>query len=414
MGRVIQVFEHEKLTLKEDNLGRKLSQPELDALYSYNDKNNNIYYTGIKHGIKFSSYVGVIQIGGLTIEILPKTDKNKATSEDEFDPWRNILLQMMAACRYIKLDSVSQANLRRRYNTLLDLYFEIFLDEVNTLLRHGLIKKYHTVSSNVNALKGRINFAKNIQKNLIHKERFYTQHQIYDYENIANQILLKGLSNLDRISNNPLIRDRVARTKLDFPEIKEVKIDHASFNRVQESRKTRPYQQALKIAKMLILNYSPDIKTGGENMLALLFDMNKLWEEYIYRMMVREKPEGMNIQPQAKQSFWENKTIKPDIVVQDENKNKTYVIDTKWKIIDQDKPGDDDLKQMYAYNMYWNAHKSMLLYPIAASSTIEESFGKYHKGRESENLCKLGFISVMDENGNLKKGIGQEVLDKIL
>ena len=222
------------------------------------------------------------------------------------------------------------------------------------------------------------------------------------------------MSNLDRISNNPLIRDRVARTKLDFPEIKEVKIDHASFNRVQESRKTRPYQQALKIAKMLILNYSPDIKTGGENMLALLFDMNKLWEEYIYRMMVREKPEGMNIQPQAKQSFWENKTIKPDIVVQDENKNKTYVIDTKWKIIDQDKPGDDDLKQMYAYNMYWNAHKSMLLYPIAASSTIEESFGKYHKGRESENLCKLGFISVMDENGNLKKGIGQEVLDKIL
>ena len=38
-------------------------------------------------------------------------------------------------------------------------------------------------------------------------------------------------------------------------------------------------------------------------------------------------------------------------------------MDTKLKIISIDKPSDDDIKQIYVYNMYWDAPKSMLLYP---------------------------------------------------
>ena len=61
-----------------------------------------------------------------------------------------------------------------------------------------------------------------------------------------------------------------------------------------------------------------------------------------------------------------------------EESEETFVIDTKWKIIDPKKPGDDDLKQMYAYNMYWNSSKSMLLYP--SSNPKETEFGSFHKG----------------------------------
>ena len=33
---------------------------------------------------------------------------------------------------------------------------------------------------NSEALKGKLEFAGHIQKNVIHKERFYTTHQVYD------------------------------------------------------------------------------------------------------------------------------------------------------------------------------------------------------------------------------------------
>jgi len=416
MSRVIQVFEYEKLTLREDWRGRKLEESELNRLYEFNDKNDNNYFTGIRDGVKFKNYVGVIQIGGLTIEILPKADNIKPDDEC-YSTWHTALLNMLRVCKHINVISMSEANLKRKNHSLLDLYFEMYLDEVEKLLRTGLIKNYRKTSSNILALKGRLDFNKNIQQNLIHQERFYTNHQVYDYENIANQILLKGLSILSTVTNSPLLKDKISRLKLSFPEIKEIEIRKSHFDILKQNRKTVPYAGALQIAQMIILNYSPDIRSGQENMLTLLFDMNKLWEEYIYRMLMRSKKDNTTVNFQNKQKFWEGRTIRPDLVINrtEGGVSETYVIDTKWKVLDvkKPKPSDDDLKQIYAYNMYWNAKQSMLLYPN--SKGIDEKFGNYWKGRESSeiNQCKVGFVNILDEDNFLNLDIGEEILAKL-
>tara|TARA_B110000902_G_scaffold105351_1_gene124569 strand:+ start:282 stop:797 length:516 start_codon:yes stop_codon:yes gene_type:complete len=170
---------------------------------------------------------------------------------------------------------------------------------------------------------------------------------------------------------------------------------------------------------MIILNYSPDIRSGQENMLTLLFDMNKLWEEYVYRMLLRTKEDNLTVSFQNKQVFWEGRTIRPDLVLIRKNANnecETFVIDTKWKVLDaaKPKPSDNDLKQMYVYNLYWNAKRSMLLYPN--SKGIDEKFGNYWKGRESSevNQCKVGFVNVLNELGHLDFEIGTKILNKII
>ena len=414
MGRLIQVFEHEKLTLIKDCQGRYLTKPELEKLYEYNDRNDNIYFTGIRDGIKFANYVGVIQVGSLTLEILPKADKKETTDKTEYSKWQKVLLRMLSICNQIKIDSVSVASLEKRHQSLLDLYFQIYLDEVSLLLRQGLIKKYHKNQDNLNALKGRLIFGKHIQNNLIHQERFYTEHQVYDHEHLHNQILLHALSVLSVVSNNTKIIDSINRLKLNFPDIKEIHITKTHFDQLRENRKTKPYSNALKVAKMIILNYSPDIKSGGENMLALLFDMNKLWEEYVYRMLLRKKEAGVTIGFQTSQKFWENKTVRPDIVISkldtDGNTEK-FIVDPKWKIIDSKNPSDNDLKQMFVYNLYWDADKSMLLYPKTYDQV--EKFGLFHKGKTNDHMCKLGFINVLDKDGKLDMNIGEEILRKL-
>lgn len=364
MGRLIQVFEHDKLTSKSLCIkGEVLGDKIIDKLWQYNDSNKNIYFEAIRHGVKFKNYVGVIQIGGTTIEILPKADKLNTQSPTEKDIWHKVLLKMLAHCKKIKVNAVSEASLRKKYQSLLDLYFELYLNEVNQLLQKGLIKKYNQNSGNILALKGRLDFAKNIQQNLIRQERFYTTHQIYDYNHIVNQILFKALKVLKSISNNSYLIDNVNRLLSNFPEIKEIDINKHHFDKVISNRKTEPYNEALKIAKMIILNYSPDIKGGDENMLALLFDMNKLWEEYIYRMLLKIKDSSIKVSFQNRDKFWEDKIIKPDIVITksetigDEKKETKFIIDTKWKIKEYPEPDDDDLKQMYVYNMYWKSEK---------------------------------------------------------
>ena len=64
------------------------------------------------------------------------------------------------------------------------------------------------------------------------------------------------------------------------------------------------------------------------------------------------------------QTFIGSNYLKPDVVIQhDEDPKKIYIIDTKWKRPQNKSSSVSDLRQMYAYNRFWNAKKAMLLYP---------------------------------------------------
>lgn len=401
MSRIppIQVFEHNKLRIGDFGF----NQNHFDAMVLFNEKNQNKYYTIIHKGVLFSSYVGVIQIGGLTIEILPKADNSE--NPDKKRTWRDVLLSMLKVCKHIQVDNVSETNLSKKYNSILEVYFEMYLNEIESLTKQGLIKKYRRVQSNQNALKGKLIFSQNIQKNLIHKERFYCEHQVYDKDHLIHQILFRGLLILKDLINNSL-QDKLNRVLFEFQDYQEIMINKNHFEKLLNDRKTAPYSKALDIAKMIILNYSPNLNSGKDNMLTLLFDMNKLWEEYIYRILQKHKPKEYQISYQNSDRFWNNKTIRPDIVITNE-KNEKFVIDTKWKIINATSPSDDDLKQMFTYNLHWNAEKSMLLYPKVNQE--DSGFGLFHYN-DLAKKCKIGFVNIVS-NSEYRKTI--EISDEI-
>lgn len=402
----IQVFEYQKLRYDESNIFNK---SHFDAMVLFNEKNQNKYFTIIHKGIQFNNYVGVIQIGGLTIEILPKADKNN-TADKKL--WQSILLNMLNTCKHIEIDNVSETTLNKKYNSILDIYYEMFLNEIEYLIKIGLIKKYRKVESNQNALKGKLLFSKNIQHNLIHKERFYCETQVYDKDHLIHQILLKGLVVLKGLISDSLI-DKLNRIIIDFEGYEAININETHFEKVVISRKNERYQKAIAIARMIILNYSPNLNSGNENMLTLLFDMNKLWEEYIYRILNKHKPKDYKVSYQNSNKFWENKTIRPDIVIS--NFNDQYIIDTKWKIVDSNNPSDNDLKQMFVYNLHWNSSKSLLLYPKVDQKDSE--FGNFHfKHLENTlNQCKLGFIHLIENNTmRNSKDISDDIFLKLI
>jgi 5-methylcytosine-specific restriction enzyme subunit McrC len=402
-SKPIQVFEFQKLKIGQNGF----NSDHFKALVQFNENNDNKYFTPVYQGILFNSYVGVIQIGGLTIEILPKADNSNNKSL-----WRDVLLHMLKECRYLQVDNVSETNLKRRYNSILDVYFEIYLKELEYLIKRGFIKKYKRKQSNQSALKGKLIFSQNIQKNLVHKEKFFCEHQVYNKNHLIHQVLLQGLMVIEDLKNSNL-SDRINKLMFEFEDVDKIKVTSNHFEKIIVNRKTQPYLKAINIAKMLILNYSPNISSGNENMLTLLFDMNKLWEEYIYRILQKNKPQEYKVSYQNSDKFWENKKIKPDIVITDSN-GENFVIDTKWKLIYSNKPSDDDLKQMFVYNLHWKSKRSMLLYPQIDQR--DSSFGNYKfKIDNQENQCKLGFVSVL-ENGKIKnsKTLCQEIFDKMI
>jgi 5-methylcytosine-specific restriction enzyme subunit McrC len=389
MPKPIRVFEHEYL-----DIGTKgFNNYHWKALANYNAKNGSKYFTLYPEGIKFNQYVGVIQAGNLTIEILPKADR-RSYDEKNKARWHHALFEMLRVCHYIKIDHPEQANLNLQHNTILEAYLSLFLSELQKLMHEGLIKKYSKQEGNQTALKGQLLFGRQVNVNLVHKERFYVRHTVYDKDHLLHQILFQALTLVRRVSNNAVIKGNAERLLLDFPDVKEIDVTPRTFNQIQQDRKTARYAQVLLISKMLLLNYRPDITGGTNNVLALLFDMNKLWEEYVYRQLVKLNP-SWDISRQHVVDFWAPgkqpaKTLRPDLVIHNHEKG-CMVIDTKWKMVEDDYPADDDLQQMFAYAHYVPARNLILLYPSEAKKSTK---GKYIQEHVFSNPDKGTSFSV--------------------
>ncbi|WP_417558595.1 McrC family protein, partial [Mesoflavibacter zeaxanthinifaciens] len=371
-NKVIQVFEHQTLNYGGVYKNVPFTKKHFDALAKLNELHDNKYFTLLHKGLKFSHYVGVVQIDDLTIEILPKADYSM-TSVGKEGIWRDVLIDMLRITRKLKVNQVGQANVNKQNIHLLDIYFEWFLREVELLQRQGLVKKYYKETKNVSALKGKLEFAGHISKNLIHKERFYTTHQIYDKDHQLHQILNLALCIIEQVSKGSYLYPKCKSVQLDFPEVSSINCNASTFEKIKLNRKTRPYETAIEIARLIILNYAPNISSGSERMLALLFDMNSLWEEYILVQLKKaciHKP--YEILGQQSKSFWGGMTIRPDILIKQGDTTK-IVIDTKWKRMDGNKPSTNDLRQMYVYNDHWASNCSILLYPGVKQEKI------YHK-----------------------------------
>lgn len=402
----ISVFEHQRLLVGTNGF----KQVHLDALLKLNEYHDGKYFEPIAKGLKFNQYVGIIQVDGLVIQIHPKADK-----DDDDSRWSGVLLNMLKACGKLKASSVGSANVNRKNLNLLEVYFELYLQEVDGLLRKGLVKKYRKQTQNTKALKGKLEFAGHVQKNIIHKERFYTTHQVYDEDHLLHQVLYEALSIVGYFTKGTRLYDHVKRAQLNFPEVSNINITKSQLESIKLNRKTKDYNYALELARLIILNFSPDISSGKEKMLSLLFDMNELWETYILKQLTKISAQyNFEVSGQESKPFWGNNYLRPDIVLR--RNEEVYIIDTKWK-----RPklsaSVNDLRQIYTYCRFWDAEKGILLYPGDSNFDFQDyKTDDYSKSEENEpkdikHQCKLGMVNVFEKNSTiLNFDVGLDIL----
>lgn len=393
----ITVFEHQAIKLNQVIDGVKFDEIKLKAFQSYYGEKSVPYFSLIHNGIRFNEFVGVIQIGKTLIEVLPKAD-NSIVGNNEKPIWRNILIDMLFSVGVFNIHAPSTSSLKLKANSILDLYFELFINEIEYLLHSGLVKQYYKKEENVRALKGRIKFSKHIQKNLTHQELFYVNHTVYNIEHKLHLILFKTLKLLKQINTNVSLHSRIGALLLHFPEMPELKVTETTFSKLFYSRKTQSYKNAIEISKLLLLRNHPDISHGRDNVLALMFDMNKLWEKFVYASLRKYKKTSDTITEQTSKYFWKpengNKSkIRPDIVLNKDNKD-CIVLDTKWKNLKGRNPSPDDLRQMFVYHEYYNASKVALVYPGTKTFRTKGSYFPESIKEEIHKECSVISLAV--------------------
>lgn len=411
---VIQRYEYDSLRIGDEGF----TDAHFACLASFNDKHSNIYFVVGNKRIIFQNYVGVLKVGNLSIEILPKLDRQY------FDKVRmqRLLISMLHRVGNLPLENADSASLARHTGGLFEIYLRLFLQEVRGLISRGIPQCYSRIQDNEKYLRGRLLIPQQIINNLVHKERFYVEYQLFSIDHKLNQILKKALTIVSSLLCE--VSDDAKNLLEHFSEVKDCDFTISDFSRIHFSRNTECYKTAICIAELIITNYQPDLKYGNLNIISLLFDMNLLFERYVATEIARYvsiSELDIEVNTQVSKTFWrqENsnsfKNIRPDILIS--TAGKKYVLDTKWKMLYDWKSNDADLKQLYAYSLQFNAEKVFLIYPNSKFS-LEHSCGyftasKAHADQSIRPIQQLKVPVLATDNG-LNKDLGKAIIAHIL
>ena len=416
--RIITRYEHQILTEKEleESYGIKKEKKLFSALVkNYGTGRKCPFYSLVNKGIKFSNYVGVLSVGNVQINILPKADRDdlnygeKYVRDNEQDSiWQKNLVKMLEKALHLKINWTGSAVQHLSKNPILDIYIFKFIDEVEILVNRGLIKQYNQSEVNSRSLSGKLLVQKQFTKNAFHLESFYVRHTCYDYRNIHNQILYLALQKIINITANSLLCNKSRELLCYFPKFDAIEVTDDTFREIQYSRKSEDYREAINLAKMILLNFSVGSNQGEEEQVfALMFDMNALWEEYVFECLrTQMKKDRYHLTRQQSKPFWEldlshqKRTIRPDIVC--ESETNTFVFDTKWKI-PGNTPSDSDLKQMYVdHSLFKDVPHTLLIYPetpYTQRNYLEGTFFEKN-GEKSSWKCSMMFLSIENCENN--------------
>lgn len=376
MSRTLEIFEHGRLPVAASGDG--IRQREFDELVRFNDQHGGQYFdVGYKH-LKAKSFVGYVEVGGLSIEILPKADRH---AEGEPKIWREGLLEMLRVALGLRLHMLPSSGQQLARNRLLDLIARAYVKELQQLLHEGLAKGYRTTQSNGMVFRGRLKVADHLRENLVHGERFFVEHQIFDHDILLNRVLATALEVLSWRTLSPGVSSEVEACRARFPELPATSATATliqQLDRLPLTRSTQRYSSALRYARMILAQHGPQLRKGREQVFALLFDMNALWESYIATLLRRAAPDGLTIHAQEHLPLWKPqghraRKVRPDLVIRSTSSSGSApvvaVLDTKWKVPPNGLPSDGDLQQMFLYNELLGSRRAILLYPKVTTST---------------------------------------------
>lgn len=414
--KTLSVFEHGRLTVGKKGTydpNQHLTKEELLALELFYEDEPR-YYTLVHNGVRFNQWVGLLRVGELQIEVLPKLATDSASEDHE--AWRHFLLDILVRSKVLKFQVRPHSQTGTR-QTMLDFILRYYLDRLGEALHRGLIKRYRRAEGNLTALKGKLLFAQQVRRNLVHKEQFYTSHTRYDFDHALNQLLAAALGLIQDLTHNLDLRSGAARLGLALPRVSEISHPENLIGKIRQDRKSVPFQELITFAGLIVENYHPSLSAGKVETFSLMFDMNRVFESWL-QVELNAIPgvvAGKRRLPffQASPESWP-RPGEPDLVVR--YSGNVYMLDAKWKKVSRYQDiGVQDLRQIYAYlNLFPEASLGGLIFPAIESGEAALPKGAFrHRETQLDRRlhCRLGSVPVVVRNQQGKPQLRKTRLD---
>ncbi len=328
---------------------------------------------GIGDIISVNNYVGLIQTqSGYQVQILPKIDFGNLPDTGNAETKR-VFLRMLRSMKDFPGKVFNDSSLRIDRMPLYEIFINMYLQEVRTLVRHGLKSAYIGTEDNLNCFKGKLLVNEHIRHNMAHAERFYVRYDEYMVNRAENRLIKAALIKLQGLSESEENQKRIRQLLTSFELVQESTHYQKDFSRVVIDRNMKDYELLIRWSEVFLLNKSFSTFAGGSRARALLFPMEKVFESYAARQLkiaLADLNWEISVQDKGYYLFDSPRqfALRPDIVIR-RSDDTTVILDTKWKnLIDNPRINygisQADMYQMYAYSRKYGTPEIWLLYPL--------------------------------------------------
>lgn len=335
-----------------------------------------------KNSFKLGAYVGYLQspFNDEQIQIFPKIEIGLGDIEQS----KAILQKMIAVVYDIRAKTVNDADLDHQDIPLHEWIISKFLNALEQLIHEGLKRDYELVQDEQPFIKGRLLVHAHMRRGPGKEATFDVEYDEFLLNGIENCLIKTALDSILMLTQNPnsiLMAYEFSALLQDIPVV-EHPIDE--LYKWREDRLLAGYNDIKPWCEIILSNIRPSFQHGLYRGVSLLFSMPHLFEKYVAKKIQLDVGQKLYIEPKSKaltihrpaslnggmdQPWFK---LKPDLLIT-ENGAEVKVLDTKWKLIHQDKYTSKDkylLSQSDFYQMFAYGHKYLagdgqlvLIYP---------------------------------------------------
>ena len=405
MSKPIVFKEYEQKNHSQTQLGKN----DLEELQKYIDRQKLSSALKITpNWIKAKSCVGVIKYKNIHLQILPKL----ICANDNKENILKNLIFMLSYTRKLEIKTSNADKLYASENPFIEILIREYAKSLSDCLKRLTPKNYISEEDNLTYLKGKIKFAENIRHNSCNQAKFYCEYDEFSENNALNQLFLfvsECLYNISKDSHNRKILKFIINY---YSEVDLVRFDRFMAEKIRLSRNQELFRKPFMLAKMFIEKTSVDMSKNRFDSITMLWDMNKLFEEFVFEIMKRMQEElQCKITAQMGRRLLRGDNSKKrntfvDIMAEKDDGEK-IVLDTKYKEFHGlSDVANADIFQVSAYCLLHNATHAVLIYPRYDENApyLSEYFLNTD---DNAPKIKIGFKTINLKHESLKDSMEQ-------
>lgn len=340
-----------------------------------------------------NQFVGVVRLpSGKTLDLLPKVPLYTVM-------WMIAEVERLEGIDFNRLER--QANIAT-FDDILEPIASAFVESVENLIDRGLYRTYIEQDDNLNAIRGRIDFPRDVVQNVVLRHRTWCVFTEFSWDVPENQVIRQVLRQLSGWGFSHRLTRELMALERQMEDIQSTNMRSVDMNRFTYSRQNDHYQPIHRFCRLFLDGFSLSEHAGESPFDGFLMDMNVLFERFIalkLRHHLERVSPAWRLAAQSTYPLDEHNSlrIQPDLLL-DHAGTRTLVADTKYKLNPRN---ISDFYQIITYCTVLGLNRGMLIYP-RHEKDLEQSLVVRRSGTVIEEVS----VDLRESRESIENAIG--------